>query len=131
MIGFRTTVVLCSDLIRARQTADLVARRVVRRSARRSIEPIESETLRPSAHPAEFLRLLPTLRDHASLLAVGHLPHLDRLVSLLLGNPDRQVTAFGKAGAIALEVPDSGRAAAVLRWYLPPKLLRRLGRREE
>ncbi len=126
-IGFRADAIISSDLVRARQTAELVARCIVRRSARAGFRPTESSALRPSAHPAEFVKLLPTLRDCASLLAVGHLPHLDRLVALLLGSPDRQLTSFGKAGALALEVPTSGRAAGLLRWYLPPRLLRRLG----
>jgi phosphohistidine phosphatase len=123
-IGFRAQSVAHSDLVRARQTAELVAATVTPRGT--VLE--ETAALRPEADPAEFVRLLPQWRDCKSLLAVGHLPHLDRLVALLCGSGGRQLTEFGKAATLAIEVPTSGRPVGLLRWYLPPKLLRRLGR---
>jgi len=123
-IGFRAHAIAHSDLVRARQTAELVAAAIAPRGTALEV----TAALRPEADPAEFVRLLPQWRDRKSLLAVGHLPHLDRLVALLCGSGGRKLTEFGKAATLAIEVPASGRPAGVLRWYLPPKLLRRLGR---
>jgi phosphohistidine phosphatase len=55
-------------------------------------------------------------------MLVGHLPHLSRLVSRLLGlDADRTVVQFRMGGVTRLERDASG--AWVVRWVLPPDLV--------
>ncbi len=63
-----------------------------------------------------------------TVLLVGHQPNLERLLNWLLKgcNCALQVE-WKKAGAAALEV-DFERDACVLHWFLPPKVLRALGK---
>jgi len=51
------------------------------------------------------------------LMLVGHLPHLDRLTSLLLYG---SVVSFRMGGVVALDGGDGRRWS--LRWFLPPEL---------
>lgn len=123
-IGVRADAVVHSGLVRALQTAVLVAHEVAPKSAKLLV----SEALRPGAPPGDFFDLLPRLRGCDCAIAVGHAPHLDRLLALACGDAARPFTELGKAAAAAIEVPTSGRPAGRLLWLLPPKLLRRLGR---
>lgn len=59
-------------------------------------------------------------RDHA---LVGHLPHLQRLASLLLfGAAEKKNVAFAMGGIVALERDDAGNWS--LRWMVIPDLIR-------
>jgi phosphohistidine phosphatase len=120
-LGIRPDVVAHSGLVRARQTAELVAQRVKPR------QPllVQSDALHHSADPRAFFDLLAKLRVR-SAVCVGHAPNLDRVVALACGATGRLVTALGKAAAVELELPDSGRPAGRIVWLLPPKMLRRL-----
>ena len=54
---------------------------------------------------------------------VGHLPHLERLTSLLLtGSPDRRPVVFRNGGVVCLEKDGSG--VWSLLWAIVPDLLR-------
>lgn len=56
----------------------------------------------------------------APILAVGHLPHLSRLVSLLVaGDPDLEIVRFRPGGVLCLARSDDGWRVA---WYLTPEL---------
>jgi phosphohistidine phosphatase SixA len=121
-------VIVHSGLVRARETAERVTAVLERRAPALSPQIVVAECLAPDASPADFVQLLPRWKKERSLLAVGHLPHLDRLVALLCGVPGRALTDMGKGAAIAFDVPTSGRPAGRLLWYLPPKLLRRFAR---
>jgi len=60
--------------------------------------------------------------ESKSLMMVGHLPHLSRLLSALLGvQQDRTLVAFQMGGVVHLERDDSGQWR--LRWILAPELL--------
>ncbi|MBL8842158.1 MAG: histidine phosphatase family protein [Planctomycetes bacterium] len=143
-IGIRAPVIVQSGLRRAAETALLLAERLLpemRQDAaqaaagaalpsapRHDARVIESSALVPDAPPRELFELLPQWKAAECVIAVGHAPHLDRVVALALGAQGRIVTELGKAAAVALEVPTSGRPVGQLLWLLPPKLLRRLGR---
>jgi phosphohistidine phosphatase len=121
-LGVRPDKVLHSGLVRARETAE----RIVAGLKVDAPPLIEVAALVPEADPAEFFRLLPSLAAE-QLLCVAHAPILDRILAFACGVRGRLVSALGKAGAVCLEMPDSGRAAARIVWFLPPKLLRRFG----
>jgi phosphohistidine phosphatase len=121
-LGVRPDRILHSGLVRARETAE----RIVAGLDVDAPEFVEISALVPEADPADFFKLLPSLAAE-QLLCVAHAPILDRILALACGVKGRLFSALGKAGAVCLELPDSGRAAGRVVWFLPPKLLRRFG----
>jgi phosphohistidine phosphatase len=100
---------------RARQTAELLA-----------------QALHPPAGISEVTGLAPNddvgmmmarlAGETANLMLVGHLPHLSRLVSRLLGLPaDRPAVQFQMGGVVRADRSDAGEW--VIRWMLIPDLL--------
>ena len=60
--------------------------------------------------------------EQESIMIVGHLPHLSRLVSLLVtGNPDNVVVRFRNAGIVCLIQQEENWA---IDWVMQPDLLR-------
>ena len=115
--------VLHSGLVRARQSAELVASDLG--LGTRTL--VEVAALEPGAEPGELLKLLSGLRA-AEVLCVGHAPNLDRILARICGRDERIVSALGKGGAACLELPDRNVAEGRLAWLLPPRVLRRLGK---
>ena len=102
-----------SGKLRAKQTAEVL-----------------SENLKPTKGITEVGGLAPL--DDAEIweerlkgmtddiILVGHLPHLDRLASLLLcGNADKNVVSFKMAGIVCLKKNDIGEWS--LQWTLTPE----------
>ena len=113
-------VLACSPLVRARETADIIAR------AYGDIPIVERPELDYSYPPEAVLEWLAKCPAD-TVVAVGHEPQLGLLSGLLLGDGPRTVVAFRKGGAALFEFP--GRAAAgrgVLHWALTPSQLRSL-----
>ena len=78
--------ILTSPLVRARQTAEPVARALSLED-----ELIESDALVPDADPKEILREIGK-RGFSRAMVVGHMPHLGRLLGYLLtGRPDTSI----------------------------------------
>jgi phosphohistidine phosphatase len=108
------TLILTSPLLRARETADLIAR--------------------ATGAPIEVCDALAN-GDHESLLAaayapmvvaVGHEPHISSFVSWAIGANHLPVE-FKKGSAALVEFagrPDAGAGALV--WFMPPRALRQL-----
>lgn len=103
-----------SPLVRARQTAELLARRLTLAAPRRAVAG-----LRPEDDPRLIVRRL--ARKGRALALVGHDPHLSALASLLVaGVAVPPVFALKKCSVLALE-----RVAGrwVVRWHVTPELL--------
>lgn len=113
-------VVLTSPLVRCRQTADLLAEGL-------GGLPVESlDALKPGGRMAQVMTALGDHRRADAVAIVGHEPMMGMLVASLLG---AQGTVQFKRGAVC-RVDVEGlppRAAGLLVWMLPPKVLRRLG----
>jgi phosphohistidine phosphatase len=78
--------ILTSPLVRARQTAEPVARALSLED-----ELIETDALVPDADPKEILREIGK-RGLDRVMVVGHMPHLGRLLGYLLtGRPDTAI----------------------------------------
>ena len=113
-------VLACSPLVRARETADIIAR------AYGEIPIVERPELDYSYPPEAVLEWLAQCPADA-VTAVGHEPQLGLLSGLLLGDGPRTMVAFRKGGVALFGFP--GRAAAgrgVLHWVLTPGQLRSL-----
>jgi phosphohistidine phosphatase len=105
-----------SGKARAEQTAHILAE-----SIRCTAGPGHIGGLDPDADPITAANFLKVYTD--DILIVGHLPHLERLTSLLLtGNPDRRPVTFRNGGVVCLEKNQSG--AWSLMWAIVPELLK-------
>ena len=113
--------VIASPLVRARQTAEIVARVLAPR-----IEVELADELAPGADPPDVVRWLRSQRE-ARILLVGHMPDLSVLASYLIAGSDRGCIEFKKAGIAKITFDHAvQRGAGCLEWLLPPGLLRRL-----
>ncbi len=100
---------------RAEETAHIFATYI-----RSTAGPCHTTGLEPSEDPAGTANFLKVYTD--DVLLVGHLPHLERLTSLLLsGSPDARPVKFANAGLVCLEKEDP--ATWTLVWAIVPELL--------
>jgi len=119
-IGVAIDVVLTSPLVRARQTADIVAGGL---DPRPSIVNVDS--LAPAGSYAAVLADLEKHSRKCRLALVGHEPMLGELAARLVGS--RHPIEFKKGGVCRIDVdnlPPAGPGA--LRWMVTPKILRAL-----
>lgn len=114
--------ILVSPLLRARQTAKPVAAAL---GFTRDL--LETRSLVPGADPEDVLHEVARLRA-TSVLLVGHEPHLGRLFARLLTGRSDPSMPMKKAALAGFECADDpSLASSELRFYLPPRLLERLG----
>jgi phosphohistidine phosphatase len=117
LANLRITVSLIqhSGKTRAEETAHILAEGI-----RCTSGPCRTMGLEPSDDPTATANFLRVYTD--DLLIVGHLPHLERLTSLLLtGHLDRRPVRFANAGVVCLEKDPSGTWSLV--WAIVPELL--------
>jgi phosphohistidine phosphatase len=119
----RPDVLLTSPLIRALATAEIAARAWGR--IKPTVEPALAQ-----GNPARVLAALAARPADATIAVVGHEPYLSGLLATLLGGAEADRLTFRKGGAALLELPGPPAEGGRLLWFLPPKLLRRLARRE-
>ncbi len=117
--------ILTSPLVRARQTADIVAEAL---GLEGQLEEIPE--LAPESSVDRLISGLPRFRDREHLLLVGHNPLLTHVSSFLItGKKESRFQIDLKKGALCcIEIdglPPS--APGTLHWFLTPKQLRRLG----
>ena len=121
--GLKFDAILTSQLVRARETAEIVAAEYSN-----SPPPHVLPALSGGVPPAEAVTALAPFARHDNVLIVGHEPQLSGLVSLLLtGSPDAMHLKLRKGACVALDVPRRfERGGAELRWMLTQRQLRRL-----
>ncbi|MBI2061079.1 MAG: phosphohistidine phosphatase SixA [Nitrospirae bacterium] len=121
-IGVRFDRMYTSPLVRARQTAQIVAE-VYGWSLTR-LE--ECKPLAPGGNASELLAILAGQNSTARVLLVGHEPDMSRTASVLLsGSPSQVAMVFKKGGLCRIdiaEMPPKGRG--VLKFFLAPKQMR-------
>lgn len=118
----RPDTLLTSPLPRALATAEIAARAWGR--------------VRPTAAPAlahgsldDLLGLLAGHPEEATVVLVGHEPSLSALLARLLGSPVADRLGFRKGGAALVKLAGApAHGGGRLVWYLPPKIMRALGR---
>lgn len=99
-----------SSKLRAQQTAEIFSK-----SLKAKME--KANHLEPLADPHIWEdRISKEIDD---IMIVGHLPHLGRLVSLLLDNTPENLVTFQQGGIVCLERDDSW----TIRWLVTPSLL--------
>jgi phosphohistidine phosphatase len=120
-LGVELDEVFTSPLVRARQTADLLAAGLTGKPAVRTLD-----ALVPGHGAGAVVSQLAGMARRRRLALVGHEPDLGELAAHLLGA--KRALAFRKGGACRIDVQAlSGARAGSLVWFLPPRVLRKLG----
>jgi phosphohistidine phosphatase len=120
-LGVRPAVCVSSPLRRAAQTAEIAARIL------RSETEICDELL-PGGDAQEFLKWLDG-RSAAEVLAVGHMPDLSVLLSLMVCGHAGLRCEFKKAGVAGVQCDTLPRAGTgCLLWLLTPAMLRTIAK---
>jgi phosphohistidine phosphatase len=115
-------LVVSSPLVRAMETARIVAR------AYGELEIAALDALRPEHSPELFARWLAQQQPETAVAAVGHEPHLGRLVSYLLAGQSASFLDLKKGAACLVAFPAAvAPGAGLLRWSLTPAQLSALG----
>jgi len=118
-MGVKPDVLITSPYVRAAQTAEIFAEALGFPTSKIRV----SDALKPAANPADTLKEIVHVKGR-EVMCIGHAPHLDQLISQLVGA--RGVfTELKKAGAASLETT-STHGVWRLRWLLAPKALRQL-----
>jgi phosphohistidine phosphatase len=121
-LGVKVDEVWTSPLVRARQTAELLAAGV---SAQPPVKVLTA--LAPGHTPARVVDELARVTRRRSVAVVGHEPGLGELAAFLVGA--RRAMPFKKGGICRIDVEIvGGRWTGTLVWFAPPRLLRRLAR---
>jgi phosphohistidine phosphatase len=120
--GFDLDWIVTSPLVRARETAAIVADELGSRV------PLDAcEALRPGESPESLIAYLAKQAGRKRVLVVGHEPDLSELATRLIGAGRHANLAFKKGGCCLitfLEFPPKSPGQLV--WWLTPKLMRKL-----
>ena len=111
----RVDVILCSPSLRARQTAEIV----VRKLGRRELLEVE-ERLSPGFGADELAAILRERHGAGALLLVGHEPDFSRVISACIGGGRVEVK---KGSLLRVDLEKTSSLSGVLAWNLPPSVL--------
>lgn len=119
----RITVLASSPLVRARETAEIVADEY-------EIENCATtETLVPTADFSAFVDWVADRADQAVVAVVGHEPHLSRLATWLTSGVEESHLELKKGGACLISFEDAPKkGAGTLEWSLYPSHLRTIAK---
>jgi phosphohistidine phosphatase len=113
---FAPQVILTSDLVRARQTAEIAG------SVLDCNRVEEINVLRPEFPPNEVWKEVAVRSDVEEVMLVGHEPQFSQLVAFLL---EASVAVDVKKGSlIRISVSRRGSPRGILKWMLTPRLAR-------
>jgi phosphohistidine phosphatase len=123
-LGLRFDAILTSPLLRAAETAELVADEYANNPP-----PQVLPALSPQVSPPEALAALTRFARHNNVLVVGHEPQLSKLAALLLTSDGTVAIRLKKGACVALDLPEAIEpGAAELRWMLTQRQLGKLGK---
>jgi phosphohistidine phosphatase len=113
--------IFTSPLVRAKQTADLLAAGV---KGKPSVKLLD--VLAPGHSPASVMAQLARVAKRRRIALVGHEPGLGELAAHLIGAG--RALPFKKGGICRIDVESlMTRRAGALAWFVTPKVLRKLG----
>ncbi len=121
-LGFRPDWVVSSPLVRAVETAEIVAE-----SLDASVPTDFCDALSPGGSTEELISFLAKQANRRRVLLVGHEPDLSALAARLIGAGHRANLAFKKGGCCLItfnEFPT--KSPGQLLWWLTPRALRRV-----
>jgi phosphohistidine phosphatase len=119
-LEIKVDAIISSPLLRALQTAELVAEEFDHKS-----KIITDAALRPEGSYEMFRDLLRRHSSKKSIMVAGHNPSMTDFLNRLLSGGSSFNAIEMKKGAVAkVEMDDHD--SALLKWYLPPKVARAL-----
>lgn len=114
-------LIASSPLIRARQTAEIVA------EALKFRQPLDEwHELVPEGAVDDVLRRLHDFRECKSVLLVGHQPSIGCIASYLVFGDARVSLPFKKGALFCVQANDPPPWAGELLWMLPSRMLRQV-----
>jgi phosphohistidine phosphatase len=119
-LDIKLDVIISSPLLRAFQTAELIAEELGHKA-----KITTDAALRPEASYEKFQDLLRRYSGKKAILVAGHNPSLTDFLNRLLNGGTSMNVIEMKKGAVA-KVETNDHDSAVLKWYLPPKVARAL-----
>lgn len=109
-----------SPLMRARQTADIVAKNL-----NLTGKPRVVKALSPGGDCRQLIQRLSQYVDRGGVALIGHEPDLGKLASFLLTGSSSGFVEFKKGGIACIEVEDfQSTLQARLQWLLTPKQMK-------
>ncbi len=114
-LGVRPQAIVTSPLVRARQTAEIVAKRLGLEKALG-----EDPRLGPGFAAAALPAVLEPFAAAAAVLLVGHEPDFSVAIGETIGGAD---LVMKKGGLALVAVPDPAKPRGTLQWLLPPRVL--------
>jgi phosphohistidine phosphatase len=113
--------VLSSPLLRAKDTAEIVAK-----SLKYNGKIEELNSLKPEGSRLEFYSTLSKLKQDSVVLVVGHEPYLSQMISEAISQSECRIN-LKKAGLARIRVLSTlPKLRGDLKWLLTPKLLKKL-----
>ena len=123
-LGVSFDHIISSPLVRARQTADIVAGDGAPST---SVPVTDSEALAFDGTPDDVRQVLARYPDAGSIALVGHEPNIGELAGALTGA--RWPLRFKKGAVCRIDVTGNHHGPpGELRWFLTPRMLRIIGR---
>jgi phosphohistidine phosphatase len=114
-------VILTSPLVRAKQTADVIAE-----GMKGHPQVITTDALAPAGAAAAVMQEISKHLRKGSIALVGHEPNMGELAGRLIGARTPIEFKKGAICRIDFDVPPP-KGVGMLRWFLTPKMLRSLG----
>jgi phosphohistidine phosphatase len=115
LIGLTPGPILTSPLVRARQTADILAEALAQPDNVK-----EDERLSPGFGPKELKDILDDYKKYSALILVGHEPDFSRVIGRLVG---KGRVVMKKGGLAYVDLPNPKNLKGSLMWLIPPKIL--------
>jgi phosphohistidine phosphatase len=113
--------IFTSPLLRAKQTAEIVAKSLKYKGIIQDLD-----ALKPEGNRLEFYSALSKLKRDSVVLVVGHEPYLSQLISESISQSDCRIN-LKKAGLARIKVLSIlPKLKGDLRWLLTPKLLKKI-----
>ena len=113
-LGLRLDALLSSPLVRAHETAVIIAREL-------GLELQLAEKLAPGCDPAQLFALLGEYRGAERVMLVGHEPDFSSLIGVLTGGSH---VLMKKGGLARVDIERLELSTGTLTWLLPPRVLR-------
>ena len=115
-LGIKPDVIISSPLVRAHETASIVADEIKHRK-----KIVIDDAMRPEAEYAGFQQLLARYKSADTIMVVGHNPSQTEFLNrFVTGNLSEALEL--KKGAVARVDSEPGRSP-VLKWIIPPKIV--------
>jgi phosphohistidine phosphatase len=122
-VGVEVDWIVSSPLVRAVETAEIIAESLASRP------PVDvCEAMEPGGSLEEVIAFLAKRPDRTRVLVVGHEPDLSELAARLIGAGSHANLGFKKGGCCMISFDEfPPKSPGQLRWWLTPRLLRKLG----